>query len=361
MHYHQMRMADLIGTLSAGWSIRKLEASLKGLFAAWAVYFVSTYVALMAGPYRSEGFPAIFRYFEFFPWLPSDAASTLGMVIWITGIVVSVYLVLNAGLAVAVIAVEDAGSNTSFMVTDAFRFTRMHRGQLVVSLGVLAAIAGVFIAGLSVAAAIVRIPVFGEFFLGVCALPIFLWVMVGAVAFLTFLFGFNTVPAIIASGASDVLETAVEAYAVAWSRPVRFILLQIATRLLFFSALALLTVLFLFALVMMGMVLSPVDGQKLDELFTVALYRIPCLMESETVLRYIIGSSAYLGTPEVVPTLVSPATVKTAGWILGLSFLGMFMAIAAYGFSVFWTAQVVILGLVKGASSRGEKEPAVSG
>jgi len=278
MHYHPTRMVDLIGTLSAAWSIRKLEASLRGLIAAWAVYVVFTYIALLAGPYRSEGFPAIFLYFEFFPWLPLDGTSAAGIAIWIAGIAAAVYFVLSAALAVAVIAVEDAGGNATFMVTDAFRFARMHRGLLLVSMGVLAAIAGVFVAGLSIAAALVRIPIFGEFFLGIFALPFFLWAMVAAVALLTFLWGFNTVPALIASGAADVLETTVEAYAVAWSRPIRFIALQIAARLLFVAALVVLGVLFLVALVIAGMVLSPADGQKLDEMFTVALYRFPLLM-----------------------------------------------------------------------------------
>ncbi len=358
MHYHPMRMGDLAGTLSAAWSIRKLEASLKGLFTAWAVYMVFTYIALMMGPFRSEGFPALFRYFEFFPWLPPESASALGLVIWIAGTAAAVYLILEAALAVTAITVEDAEGNSAFMVTDAFRFARVHRGQLLVSMGALASIAGVFAAGLSIAAALVRIPAGGEFILGIGAIPLFAWAILGTVALLTFLVGFNTVPALIASGAADVLETTVEAYAVVWSRPVRFLALQIAAKLLFFAALALFAMLFLLALVTAGMVLSPVDGQKLNELFTIALYRIPCLMESELSLRLILASGAYLGTPVIVDTIASPVTVKIAGWMIGASFLAMCATIAAYGFSVFWTAQIVICGLVRGTAFHGVKTPA---
>jgi len=342
METREFTSGDLLTAARLAWSIRKMHAAVRGLLIAWGIYVVFTYAALATGAARGEGFVSLFRNFEFFPFLPVQYAGVLSLAVWIVGIIAAVCTALLAAVSVSAVAVEDLRGNLMFQTVEAIRFARKQRSTVLAVMGALALLSLLFVAGCAVAALVGRIPVFGELALAVAALPLFFWALAGAAVILVFLFGFVTVPAIIAWTGEDALETLLQAFSLVWSRPVKFLLLQIAARIITAISMLLLGLLCFGALLLILFTAAPIAGFKLNELFTIALYRIPGLMDSELALRVIYFLCTSLGTPCIVDTTTVSTTVQTAGWILGVSSLLALAWIASYGFSVFYSAQVII-------------------
>jgi hypothetical protein len=295
----------------------------------------------------------LFRTFEFFPYLTAREAGIVSLTLWFAGIVLTVCVLLLTAVSVSVIAVEDLRGKLMFQTVEALRFMRTHLSTVLVAMGALAICALVFPAGFAVAALVGRIPVVGELALAVSALPLFFWGLAGAAVILVFLFGFNTVPAITAWIGEDALETVLQAFSLVWKRPIRFFLLQIAARIITAISALLLGILSLGAFILALWVLTSITGNKANELFTIALYRIPGVMDSEYALRIIYTLSVCFGTSLIADATAVPATVRAAGWIFGCSFLLAGLWIASFGFSVFYSAQVIIYRVLRPGKENG--------
>ena len=353
METHPLGSRDLVRAPGLAWSIRKMHAAMIGFLAAWGIYFVFSYAALAASSARGGGLVAIFRTFEFFPYLLAPVAGVVSLTLWIAGIVAALCVILLTAVSVSVIAVEDLRGNLMFQTSEALRFMRAHRSTVLFTMGALTLLVLVFPAGFALAALVGRIPVIGELALAVLALPLFFWGLAGVAVIIVFLFGFNTVPAITAWTGKDVLETVLQAFSLVWSRPIRFLLLQIAARIITAISALLLGMLCFCALLLGVWVLAHVTGYKWNELFTIALCRIPGVMDSEYALRIIYALSVNLGTPLIVDTTAVSPTVRAAGWILGGSFLLTGLWIASFGFSVFYSAQAIIYRVLRPGKEEG--------
>ena len=353
MEARAFRSRDLMRAPALAWSIRKMHAGFRGLLAAWAVYIVFTYAALVSSPLRDAGFLGLFRRFEFFPFLPCQGGGFLPPAIWYLGIALSICTIILTAISVTSIAVEDLRGNIMFQTRDAFRFTRTHRSTALVSLVVLAMLPLVFIAGFAVAGLVCRLPVVGPLALAVAALPLFFWGLAAAAVTLVFLFGLVNVPVITAWSGEDVLETVLQAFSLVWSRPVKFLLLQVAARLITAVSVFLLGLLVLGAALLGLATLTAVAGCTVNELFTIALYRFPMVMDSEYAIRVISTLSAAIGTPFIADTTAVPATVRAAGWIAGFSMLLAWLWIASYGFGTFFSAQAIIYRVLRPGKDDG--------
>jgi hypothetical protein len=351
-------IVDLVRAPRLGWSIRKMQTAVVGLFSAWSVYALFTYIALLADSTRSEGIFILFRTYEFFPFLPLSTAGIIAPAIYAVGIVASLCFILLTATTVSVIAVEDLKGNLLFQNEEAHRYVKAHISTVLLPMVILAALVLLFAAGCAVAALVARIPVVGEIVLALCALPLFFWGLAGAATALVLLFGFITVPAIVAWEGEDVLETVLEAFSIVWSRPVRFFLLQIAARLLTLFSVLLLGLLGVVGVLLLAGVFFPVAGFKCNELFTIALYRIPGLMNSEHAIGLLYSLSVIFKTPLFVDTTAVAPSVRIAGWVLGGSFLLGLLWIASYGFCVFFSAQAVICRILR--PERGTGAPAAA-
>ncbi len=63
---------DILKAPRLAWSLRKMHVAFRGIAIAWLLYIIMTYISLILTEVgQSTGFFILFRYFEFFPWLPS--------------------------------------------------------------------------------------------------------------------------------------------------------------------------------------------------------------------------------------------------------------------------------------------------
>jgi hypothetical protein len=362
MEERAFKNIDLLKAPRLAWSIRKMQAGMRGLLAAWGAYLVFSYAALAASPLRAGGVIELFRRFEFFPFLPRESGGVLALGLWYFGIGLALCIIIDTAVAVSAIAVEDFRGNILFQTAEAIRFAKSRRSVALVSMAALALLPLPFLGGFAAAGLVVRIPVIGPFALALFSIPLFVWGLAAVAVILVFIFGFFIVPAITAWSGDDILETVLQAFSLVWSRPVKFILLQIAARLIAAFAAVLLGFLSLASVLLALMAIASFAGNTMNEIFTVALYRFPGLMDSERALSAVIGLSISLGTPFIADTTAVSASVRIAGWIMGSSMLLVCLWIASYGFSTFFVSQAVIYRVLRPARGGDEfLRPSIGG
>ena len=324
------------------WSIRKMYLALKGILFAWGIYLVFTYAALLLSPARSAGPVQLFQYFEFFPYLPGEAAGIPAEVIWILGIILALCTLLLAATAVSRAAYEDLRGNLMFQAREAVLFTRTNRWTVFISMLALFFLVLIFIVSFALAGLVGRIPAVGPLFVALFSIPLFFWGLAGIAVLITFLIGLTIVPAIVGCLEEDVLETVIQTFITIWSKPILFLWYQIIIRVVTVFVTVLLKMVSIAAFLFALTVTAPFMGNTINELFTISLSRIPFLMESPIVLNGIYILNYLIGTPYIVDTSGASGVVHLSGWILGIGYLLVAAWIVSFAFSTFFSAQVLM-------------------
>lgn len=343
-------LRGLAGIPGLAWSLRKMYVAFRGILIAWGIYLLCAYMALFVSPAGKAGPVSVFRFFEFFPYPPAGYTGIAGYALWLAGIVIALSVMLSAAASVSRLALDDLDGNAVPPSSRIDSRGGMFRTPVVPAMASLATLFLVFILGAMLAAEVGRIPGFGELALAAVSLPLFFWGLLGVVVLITFLFGFNIMPAIAARGDEDVLETVIQVFSIVWRRPFRFLFYQIAARVVTLLSGVMLALLSLSALLMILTAAAPIMGFKANQIFTTALYRLPFVMDTRVFPEAVNALSGILGTPGIVDTTVVPLTVRVAGWMLGVSFLLAGAWVGSFVFSAFFSAQSLICLALRGRS-----------
>jgi hypothetical protein len=324
------------------WSIRKMYLALRGILLAWGIYLVFTYAALLFSPARSAGPGHLFRYFEFFPYVPVEAAGIPALLIWILGIVLALCTLLLAATAVSRVVIEDLRGNQMYQAGEAVLFTRANRWTVLISMLAMFFLVLISIVSFAITGLVGRIPAAGPLFLAIFSIPLFFWGLAGILALITFLIGITIVPAIVACLGEDVLETVIQTFLTIWSKPVLFLWYQIIIRVVTLFVTILLKILSITAFLFALTITAPFMGNSMNELFTISLSRIPFLLESREVVNGLDILNYLIGTPYVVDTTGASVIVHLSGWILGIGILFVVAWIVSYMFCTFFSSQVLM-------------------
>lgn len=325
------------------WSVRKMYISFRGIVLAWGIYIVFTYIALMFTQIRSEvGIVNLFRYFEFFPCLLTTSPGFLSWSIWIIGILISSCVLLLTATSVARIAFEDLRGNDIFHAKEALQFSGSQRFPIILSLIILCFMSLLFPISFSLTGILGRIPVLGELGVAFFSFPLFFWSLLGFFVFIVFIFGIALIPAIIACTGEDILEIIIQTFSSVFTQPLRLIVYEgVAKAVMFFCAFIIAVVSFL-AIHSMNVTIGLLMGYKYSEMLTIALYRLPYIMDSPPLVSTIIGLGELLVIPYIVDTVSVSPVIQVSGWILGISLLLIFTWLVSYLFSMFYSSQVLI-------------------
>ncbi|MCD6308033.1 MAG: hypothetical protein J7M24_03450 [Candidatus Latescibacteria bacterium] len=339
---------DILLSPRLAWSFRKMSASLRGIFAAWAVYDIAAYLGLLLIPSaRALGIVGLFRRYEFFPCVIPHNPGPAAFTVWIAGLAAASYILLMTAAAVARIAFENLRGNDICQASEARVFIRGRRLSVLVPAVVPG---GVFVlaAVAATAAGIVgRIPQAGVIIVAILSIPLFFLALTGVFALIVFLYAPALVPAVAASSGEDALEVLIEIWLTTLGRPVRTFFLTIFTELVTLLSTALLFIVSIGAVYFLYTLLGAVMGFAWYEVFTVSLYRIPFLMNSDFCVRLLISLARTAWFPYLVDTSQSAMAVQAAGWLIGISALFVLAWIASYAFSCFYCSQVIVYLIIR--------------
>ena len=339
---------DVLRAPRLAWSVRKLYVSFIGICIAWGVYLVFTYSALYITPFRKNiGMILLFRHFEFFPTIISTEPGIFSWIMWGVGIVFALCILLFTAVSVARIAFEDLRGNDVFRIKEALQFARTHGVTVIISIAVLGLLCMVFPVTIVCFGLIGRIPFFGEFLLAILYLPFYLWGLLGITVFIVFLFGTVLIPAISACLGEDVLEIIIQTFSSFFLQPLRLICYEIVAKVVIIVSSFILFLISCLTLNMMYIILSIIMGSTFNEILTVALYRLPFVMESRSIVKAIIEWGEIVQIPYIVDTAMVSTTVQVAGWIFGLSQLIILTWIFSYFFCTVTSSQVLIYSAIR--------------
>jgi len=334
---------DIFRIPRLAWSSRKIHIAFRGILAAWGLYLVTTYLALLLTETgRKTGIVSLFRYFEFFPCLVPASPGTVPLIVWFIGIALSGFVLLLTAAAVARVAFEDLRGNEVYQTKEAIGFARKQKYNIALAVLVPLVLAFfVFLVFTAVGAA-GRIPVLGEAVVSLFAFPLFLWALLGIFTLAAFFAAAFLVPAVSACTGEDVLEVVIQVFSSLYKEPCRLFFYECLAKIVIKLTVLVLAFASLVSFHVMNVLIGLAMGFKYSEILTTALYRIPFLMESKVFVSSMLGLQNILGVPYIVDTAAAPASVKAAGWVFGVGMILVFVWIVSYCFSAFASSQVVI-------------------
>jgi len=334
---------DMFRIPGLAWSARKIHIAFRGILAAWGIYLVLTYLALLLTETgRETGIVSLFRYFEFFPCPIPASPGTVSLIVWFVGIALSGFVLLITAAAVARVAFEDLRGNDVYQTKDAVSFARKEKYNIVLAAVIPLVLVVSVLLVFAVAGAAGRIPVFGDVIVSLFAFPLFLWALVGTFTIAAFLVGVFLVPAVSACTGEDVLEMLIQVFSSLYKQPCRLFAYECLAKFLVKLGTLILALVSLVSFHVMNVVIGLVMGFKYSEILTIALYRIPFLMESRAFVSTMLGLQNIFLVPYIVDTEAASVSTKAAGWVFGVGIILILTWIASYCFSAFASSQVVI-------------------
>ena len=340
---------DILKVPRLAWSLKKMQVAVRGIAVSWLIYLIITYLSLLLTETgRSAGIPTLFRYFEFFPYLLPSFGASWQFILYGAGCILALFNLLSTVTALARITFEDVRGNDIFQASEALRYARVHRSTVVISVSILFAISCAAPATMIVWGLIGRIPVAGPVLFGISGIPLFFWGLFGIIMCLVGIAGFHLVPAIAASLGEDVLETLIQCFSTVFSRPCRLVVYEITAHAVVAAVTIILAAVSIKAMLGAAFLCGQFFGGSFDELFTIALYRIPGAVDFTLYTQGLYDYVPVLHPPYLTPTASTCLSVRIAGWLTGLSGLLVLLWVLSYGLNCFSASQLLTyLGIRK--------------
>ena len=315
----------------------------RGLLTAWLFYFIFTYIALMIdGQLAGGGIAALFRNYEFFPFLFVCDANTQSLLFWFTGIAIAIVKLETTAVTVSRIAFQDLRGHDVYQSSEAKDYTKTLRKSFLIALFFPAFLAVIMLIPAGIAGFAGRIPLLGPVLIALLALPLMFWAFIIACLLLVFIIGFWQLPAIAAVAGDDTLEMIIESFSVSLKRPLTHSIFQLISRIVVLTGLIALITSALAVFTIFVLILGNTMGSTFSEIITIALYRIPGALSNICSWQTIAWAGYYLKVPLIVDTAASSMHMLVSGWILGISMLLGITALLSYLFSVCFSSQVII-------------------
>ena len=333
---------DILKAPRLAWSLRKMHVAVRGIAIAWLLYIIMTYISLILTEVgQSAGFFTLFRYFEFFPWLPPSFGASWHYILYGAGIILALFTLLSTATALARITFEDVRGNDIFQAAEALQFARMHRSTVVVSICILLGIACAVPVSLVGWGLIGRLPVVGPVLFGISSIPVIFWGLFGIAMIAVSIAGFHLVPAIVASLGEDVLETLIQSFSTVFSRPCRSLMPEITAYGVVAASTGILAAISIKAMLGTVFLCGQLFGGAFDELYTIALYRIPGAVDFTLYTQRLFDYVPVLHPPNLTATISTCLSVRIAGWLTGLGGLFVLLWVLSYGLSCFSASQLL--------------------
>ncbi len=339
---------DILKAPRLAWSLRKMYVAIRGIAIAWLIYIIMTYISLILTEVgRSASFLTLFRYFEFFPWLPPSFGASWHYIMYGAGILLALFTLLSTITALARITFEDIRGNDIYQAAEALQFARAHRSTVVVSICILLGIACVVPVSLVVWGLIGRLPVVGPVLFGISSIPVIFWGLFGIAMIAVSIAGFHLVPAIVASLGEDVLETLIQTFSTVFSRPCRLLMYEISAHGVVAVSTGILAAVSIKAMLVTALLCSQLFGGLFDELYTIALYRIPDAIDFSLYIQDFFDYVPVLHLPNLTAMTSTCLSVKIAGWLTGLGSLFVLLWVFSYGLSCFSASQLLTYLIIR--------------
>ncbi len=339
---------DIACAPGIAWSYRKMYLAFRGIVLAWFVYDVFAYLALLFIPSaRALGPTGLFRYHELFPCIMTHPVTAPALVIWIAGLVSAAYILLSAASSVCMIAFEDLRGNDIVQPAEARSFIRARRPSIILPvfapiIALSAAVVFAVMAGL-----VVRIPWIGPPVFALSLPVMFVMALAGVFSLWMLLNASGIVPSVAGTTGEDALEVLMESALTVLGRPLKTIAYTMFGKLITLVSTAVFACAVLAALVLIHALSAVSGGFVYGEMFTVSLYRIPFLMQSDTLIGTLILLGRMYILPLPVDTLNSSLPVLGAGWIMGILHLLVISLIFSYAFSCFYCTQAILYLIIR--------------
>ncbi|RKY55413.1 MAG: hypothetical protein DRP89_03375 [Candidatus Neomarinimicrobiota bacterium] len=216
---------DIFRTPRLALSGKKIWVHFIGLFSGWAIYFILTYVALLA---NGQALTEIWKTHYFFPCL-FNTGLPVAWYAWVIsgiGFVTWILIFILASLAVSRITYKQLKGDEFFSSGDSFKYVKKHGAAAIMGPVSIILIIAFFIIMAIIAAWISKWPVLDIIFFG---LPYLLYFVVSTFVVYTavvFVVSFLLAPSIVGTAEEDTMETVFQSYSTLWAQPWRLVIYE---------------------------------------------------------------------------------------------------------------------------------------
>lgn len=306
-------------------SLKKIFVSSLYLLAAYIVYAVFTYIALL---YDGVSFEYIWGSYGMFPVRLFPFDSSIAGAIHFAGVGLSLFCLSLGILAGAVINFEELRGDHFFSAGAAVRFSlRRLPTMLLAFISIAAFVAFIYLLGL-IAGLIGRVPVVGELLIGVFyIIPIFITLILTVFIVFVAALAVLVLPVVMAAQKErEVFDSLLQLFSVIIKEPIRFFWYLAVTSVLAKVASFVMAYFFYRTIQLSKLLLSTGGGEKIERQFNAAVAMLP--MDSPVVT---FVANIFPGIPFGFSLDRWPYGGHSAGAVvLAVSFFLLFVIILGY-------------------------------
>jgi len=213
---------DIFRTPRLALSGKKIWVHLLGLGLGWVIYFIFTYLAMIA---NGQTITEIWNAHFLFPclWNVNLPVSWYAWLIYCIGLLLWVVIFLLASLAVSRITYKQLKGDEFYSSGDSVKYIKKHGTAVIMGPVSILVIMAFFVIMAIIAAWIAKWPVLDILFLG---LPYLLYFIVAVFVIYTaavFIISLILAPSIVGTAEEDTMETVFQSYSTLWAQPWRLV------------------------------------------------------------------------------------------------------------------------------------------
>ena len=321
---------DISRAARMGWAPRRILTAAVGLLLAHMLWMLCAYAAVAVDGHIS--LLAVWNELGFFPWAVAQIVDGGGTFLFVTGVVLAWLVMMGTFSAVAKQAVRELKGDVGLGGEATMNFVGRHGTTAATAVMVLTSgIVLMLFAGLLLGMT-GRVAVVGELLVGLLSLPT---ILCGVAAFglIAVIFIEVTIgPAVVATLEDDWLEVTVQAAAVLWGQPFRWLAYELWLAVISGATVLAATVVLLFGSLASLAVVGRLIPLKIAGMMVIASEYVPGLEK----LFWAFNTGR--GPVEVA----SGIPIAAAGGVFAVSLLVLMVVVAAYGISTWGAGQTLI-------------------
>uniref|UniRef100_A0A7C4C9X9 Uncharacterized protein n=1 Tax=candidate division WOR-3 bacterium TaxID=2052148 RepID=A0A7C4C9X9_UNCW3 len=343
-----LNFKDVFRAIRLGFSAKKIWMMFLGLLFGMAGYTVSTYIAYAVA---GQDWLTVWDNYRLLPFPRPDvwAFPWYSWVIYASGVLWLLIVMLLAGTAVSRVAFEQLRGDEFYESRTAFRFAFDHASSVLLAPLLLVGFVLLIALGGIVLGLIGLIPHFGNLFIGLMAFPAFIASAFIVYLLVVLLFAILIGPAVVGTTRNDVFDTLFEVFSCVNEQPWRLVWYTFVVGVLakFGSLLAGLAT---SAAGRIGtFIVGLVARDHLAEVLNTAAAQFVVTIPSTGLFTpfhflYVLEARLY-GLPQMYAPLYETAfvswSVSTAGALVGACLYVLALFVVAYGCSVWFTGNVL--------------------
>ncbi len=324
MIHLEFNFKDVFRAPRLGFSTKKIVIAIFGFYLALVGYSVFSYLAFLTS---GMGIKEIWRAFRYLPY-PAIGANLAwySWILWIIGVIWAVISIFIIVAAISKITFEALRGDEFYEMKDSLKFAFKNLNTLILTpFTLIVFIAVLLFIGIFMGL-VGRIPYFGQIFIGLMSLFVFLGALLVVYLFIVLAISFITTPTIVAVTKNDTFDTLFEVFSVLNDKTWDFFIFNAFLSILVGAGSAIFYYILLASIKLTHWALAIWQGPRgwWETIFNNGLAYLPDFLSHSSYF-------ARANWAEII-----------GAFLMGLCFYTLFFMVAGYGISIFSAGETII-------------------